>query len=664
LCDNLIYESRRKVKSPPGDGVYYTFGMSPMKGNFNLDEAEEAKGLLESALDENRTLGIREAKKPMKKRLHGNHKRVRFDTDLKKRTKSSLEYTTITSRDRYDNLIKESRNETSNYIRKSRGISSPRTLQSENSRRIVPSRAVRLAQARNNLFSDRKPLLGVANKVQPIITRRSKGKRRKSPPSDKEEPNLATNSDTNSVLDRVENTEYPSYDEMHDPAPPRGRYTPSPDRVSDRNSESDNISKIHLGTDTTNKHTFKRIKPSLTPKPLQLTLNTQNEPTLIDTTTQHEIRTIDERVSQNFDETPKTKNLRTSSQDSKILQSNSERVSTSSRTSSSDPDYDLYYDYEDPADSKVPAVQRPFSYGYKINAKESGNFHSRTEKRNGKEVIGSYEVALPDGRIQVVSYVADDDGFRAEVTYKGKTKIQNEPTVGETEKTIITTTNKNERVTQSPNFINIVHDTPKSFSFRNIALPQVTPLPLTNQGTLLPNHLNINTFGAKETFPASLDEDNNVIPDPIGGLVTTIGPPINSFTDYEYNELGNIPQAPVYPENSFDLKNRPLHPSDISSSFIEPSPKPIPPPVNREVARIPPNPFIRNRHKNIHKPIKPRPKLVINKEPPIHPLLRPGKFNRPVTIAPPNPRVQGRRPFSRIHPNSLIPNPQGPGTGK
>ncbi|CAL4179525.1 unnamed protein product, partial [Meganyctiphanes norvegica] len=58
-------------------------------------------------------------------------------------------------------------------------------------------------------------------------------------------------------------------------------------------------------------------------------------------------------------------------------------------------------------------------YGYSVAAEDTGTYHSRSEGRDGETVSGSYKVALPDGRVQTVTYVADDDGFRAEVTYEG-----------------------------------------------------------------------------------------------------------------------------------------------------------------------------------------------------------------------------------------------------
>ncbi|XP_042229579.1 proteoglycan 4-like isoform X2 [Homarus americanus] len=77
-------------------------------------------------------------------------------------------------------------------------------------------------------------------------------------------------------------------------------------------------------------------------------------------------------------------------------------------------------DYED-----KPGIFDQYKYGYNVESKDTGNYHARYEARDGRTVSGSYKVALPDGRVQVVTYVADDKGFRAEVNYEGE---ENTPT--------------------------------------------------------------------------------------------------------------------------------------------------------------------------------------------------------------------------------------------
>ena len=49
---------------------------------------------------------------------------------------------------------------------------------------------------------------------------------------------------------------------------------------------------------------------------------------------------------------------------------------------------------------------------------ENANTHTHEQKSDGKTVSGSYRVDLPDGRIQVVSYIADEKGYRADVRYE------------------------------------------------------------------------------------------------------------------------------------------------------------------------------------------------------------------------------------------------------
>merc|ERR1712025_322645 len=59
-----------------------------------------------------------------------------------------------------------------------------------------------------------------------------------------------------------------------------------------------------------------------------------------------------------------------------------------------------------------------FQYG--VSDKYSGAQFAQQETADGKAVKGSYQVALPDGRIQTVTYTADHhNGYIAEVTYSG-----------------------------------------------------------------------------------------------------------------------------------------------------------------------------------------------------------------------------------------------------
>lgn len=52
----------------------------------------------------------------------------------------------------------------------------------------------------------------------------------------------------------------------------------------------------------------------------------------------------------------------------------------------------------------------------------SYNDFGHEEKSDGKVVTGSYRVALPDGRTQIVTYKADSYGYTADVKYEGEVK--------------------------------------------------------------------------------------------------------------------------------------------------------------------------------------------------------------------------------------------------
>merc|ERR1739848_347828 len=81
--------------------------------------------------------------------------------------------------------------------------------------------------------------------------------------------------------------------------------------------------------------------------------------------------------------------------------------------------------YHAPAPAYKPAPYvdespKPYAFQYGVADDYSGAKFSAQETADGKAVSGSYQVALPDGRIQTVTYTADHyNGFIADVKYEG-----------------------------------------------------------------------------------------------------------------------------------------------------------------------------------------------------------------------------------------------------
>ncbi|KAF0302452.1 Adult-specific cuticular protein ACP-20 [Amphibalanus amphitrite] len=67
------------------------------------------------------------------------------------------------------------------------------------------------------------------------------------------------------------------------------------------------------------------------------------------------------------------------------------------------------------------AEPRPYHYQYAVDDPHYGPMFNKQEEADGAgNVVGSYAVNLPDGRTQIVKYVADHyNGFNAEVSYEG-----------------------------------------------------------------------------------------------------------------------------------------------------------------------------------------------------------------------------------------------------
>ena len=64
----------------------------------------------------------------------------------------------------------------------------------------------------------------------------------------------------------------------------------------------------------------------------------------------------------------------------------------------------------------------PFDFAYEVKDDATYQDFSHKETSDGKVVTGSYRVALPDGRTQIVNYKADENGYVADVKYEGEAK--------------------------------------------------------------------------------------------------------------------------------------------------------------------------------------------------------------------------------------------------
>ena len=72
------------------------------------------------------------------------------------------------------------------------------------------------------------------------------------------------------------------------------------------------------------------------------------------------------------------------------------------------------------APAKYDEAPKPYAFEYGVADDYSGANFKAAETADGKAVHGSYQVHLPDGRVQTVTYTADHyNGYIADVKYEG-----------------------------------------------------------------------------------------------------------------------------------------------------------------------------------------------------------------------------------------------------
>ncbi|XP_044269825.1 uncharacterized protein LOC123014668 isoform X2 [Tribolium madens] len=67
--------------------------------------------------------------------------------------------------------------------------------------------------------------------------------------------------------------------------------------------------------------------------------------------------------------------------------------------------------------SSLSNDRKNYAFSYKVVDHLTGDDFSHTQSQNSQATNGEYRVKLPDGRVQIVSYIADKNGYKADVKY-------------------------------------------------------------------------------------------------------------------------------------------------------------------------------------------------------------------------------------------------------
>ena len=74
-----------------------------------------------------------------------------------------------------------------------------------------------------------------------------------------------------------------------------------------------------------------------------------------------------------------------------------------------------------------PIVAPVYTFAYAAQDGYSGVDFGHKETRENYDTVGEYHVELPDGRVQIVSYTVDKNGYVADIKYEGEAVYPEQP---------------------------------------------------------------------------------------------------------------------------------------------------------------------------------------------------------------------------------------------
>ncbi|KAI5639572.1 insect cuticle protein domain-containing protein [Phthorimaea operculella] len=87
-----------------------------------------------------------------------------------------------------------------------------------------------------------------------------------------------------------------------------------------------------------------------------------------------------------------------------------------------EPEYARSYQHNDVRDDIDYDHNSNYAFSYTVKDHKTGDDFSHSQHSTGSATNGEYRVRLPDGRMQIVSYTADENGYKADVRYDDEDK--------------------------------------------------------------------------------------------------------------------------------------------------------------------------------------------------------------------------------------------------
>ncbi|KAJ2943215.1 hypothetical protein O0L34_g18926 [Tuta absoluta] len=87
-----------------------------------------------------------------------------------------------------------------------------------------------------------------------------------------------------------------------------------------------------------------------------------------------------------------------------------------------EPEYARSYQHNDVRDDIDYDHNSNYAFSYTVKDHKTGDDFSHSQQSTGSATNGEYRVRLPDGRMQIVSYTADENGYKADVRYDDEDK--------------------------------------------------------------------------------------------------------------------------------------------------------------------------------------------------------------------------------------------------